>query len=370
MVFPYLLPLEKRKEGRKMKALNLYGPRDIRCEDVEKPKITSPKDVIIKVMVAGICGSDGHRYALLGPYVEGMTWGHEFSGVVEEIGSDVKNVSVGDRVSGCPTLYCGHCEFCKKGEFARCETLKVIGAKDPGCFAQYVKLPEENVVKIADTVSFANASMIEPSCVALHGLYKTQIEPGDDVAIMGCGTIGLLAVQWAKVFGAKRIIAIDIDESKLELAMKLGATDVINPLNGAPHEQLEKITGGRRADVAVESAGSKITSAQVFALARKGGKVVFLGIPYGDINIERFYFERIVRNELQIFGSWNSVSSPFPGKEWDTAAHFMSTGQVDPSGLITHRLDLDDGPEIFEKIAERTPGIGKVLFYPNGMDID
>lgn len=208
--------------------------------------------------------------------------------------------------------------------------------------------------------------MVEPSCVALHGLYKTQLQPGDDIAVMGCGTIGLLAIQWAKIFGARKIVAIDIDQSKLDLAMSLGATHTINSLDGPPHEQLEKITDGRRVDVAVESAGSKITSAQVFALAKKGGKVVFLGIPYGDINIERFYFERIVRNELTIFGSWNSVSSPFPGKEWTSAEHFMATGAVDPSPLITHRLDLSEGPEIFEKIAERTPGIGKVLFYPNG----
>lgn len=349
-----------------MKSLRLYKARDIRYEDVDMPKIEKDDEVIIKVMVAGICGSDAHRYSLLGPYVEGMIWGHEFSGIVHEVGKNVKNVEVGDRVTACPTLYCGECESCKKSEYARCDKLKVIGAKDPGCFAQFTKVPSENVVKLGDNVDFDKASMVEPSCVALHGLYKTQIQPGDDVAVMGCGTIGFLAIQWAKIFGAKRIIAIDIDSSKLELAKNLGATDIINSFDGPPHEQLEKITGGRRADVAIESAGSKITSAQVFALAKKGGKVVFLGIPYGDINIERFYFERIVRNELTIFGSWNSVSAPFPGKEWETAVYFMNEGKIDPSGIITHRLDLSEGPEIFEKIANREPGIGKVLFYPNG----
>lgn len=349
-----------------MKSLKLYGKRDIRFEDAEMPIIENENEVIIKVMVAGICGSDAHRYSILGPYIEGMIWGHEFAGIVHEVGSNVKNVKVGDRVTASPSLYCGHCESCKKSEFARCDSLKVIGAKDPGCFAQYTKLPAENVLPIPDEVDFDKASMIEPASVALHGLYKTNIEVGDDVAVIGCGTIGLLAIQWARAFGAKKVIAIDIDDSKLELAMTLGATHTINSLKGLPHEQLEAITDGRRVDVAVESAGSKITSAQVFALPRKGGKVVFLGIPYGDINIERFYFEKIVRNELTIFGSWNSVSAPFPGKEWLSAIHFMKTGQVDPSSLITHRLDLSEGPEIFEKIAERSPGIGKVLFYPNG----
>src|SRR3712207_4866170 len=166
-----------------MKSLRLYKARDIRYEDAPMPEIIKDDDVIIKVMVAGICGSDAHRYSLLGPYIEGMVWGHEFSGIVEEVGPAVTNVKVGDRVTGCPTLYCGECESCKKGEFARCDVLKVIGAKDPGCFAQYTKLPAENVVKISDELSFEKASMIEPSCVALHGLYKTQIQPGDDVAV-------------------------------------------------------------------------------------------------------------------------------------------------------------------------------------------
>lgn len=351
-----------------MKALNLYGPRDIRCEEAPMPTITKDDDVIIKVMVSGICGSDGHRYALLGPYIEGMTWGHEFSGVVHEVGKEVKNIMVGDKVSGCPSLYCGHCEFCNKGEFARCENLKVIGAKDPGAFAQYVKIPEENVVKLPDNIDFETGSMVEPACVAIHGLYKTNIQAGDDVCVMGCGTIGLFAIQWAKILGAKKVIAVDIDDAKLELAMKMGATHTINSLNGEPYKQLEKITDGRRADVAVESAGSKITSAQVLSLARKGGKVVYLGIPYGDITIDRFYFERIVRNELEIYGSWNSVSAPFPGKEWETTAYFMSTGQIDPHLMISHRLELEEGSDIFEKLAEKSEPINKVLFYPNGKD--
>ncbi len=348
-----------------MKSLKLYKARDIRFEDALEPEIVNDNDVVVKVMVAGICGSDAHRYSLLGPYIEGMIWGHEFSGVVEKIGPKVKNLKVGDRVAACPSLYCGECESCKKSEYARCNSLKVIGAKDPGCFAQYTKLPAENLLKIDDNLSFENASMIEPACVALHGLYKTKIQPGDDVAVMGCGTIGILAIQWAKIFGAKRIIAIDIDEEKLNLAKKAGATHLLNSLNVKAHEKIEEITGGRRVDVAVEAAGSKITSAQIFALPKKGGKVVFLGIPYSDINIERFYFEKIVRNELTIFGSWNSVSAPFPGKEWITTQHFMSTGQLDPSILVSHKLDLSQGPAIFEEIAERKKGIGKVLLYPN-----
>lgn len=131
-------------------------------------------------------------YKKLGPYVSGMVWGHEFSGEVVEIGSDVKSVKPADRVAGCPTYYCGECESCKKGEFARCDELTVIGARHPGAFAEYIKIPTENLVLIPDNIDFDTASIIEPSAVAIHGLYKTNMEPCDEVTFVGCGNTGLL----------------------------------------------------------------------------------------------------------------------------------------------------------------------------------
>lgn len=347
-----------------MKALKLYGPRDLRFEDAPNPVLEHDTDVIIKVKVAGICGSDIHRYAKLGPYIKGMTWGHEFSGEVAEVGKAVTNVKVGDRVTACPALYCGTCEYCNKGEFARCEHLSVIGALNPGAFAEYVKMPAENVVKLPDQVGYDVASLVEPSSVVVHGIYKTSMEAGDDVAIIGCGTIGLLAVQWAKIFGARHVYALDIDDSKLELAKQLGADFGINTKDIEPHEKLFEMTGNRGVDIVVESAGSPITSAQAFSLARKGGKVVFMGIPYGDVMVKRFYFERIVRNELSVYGSWNAISAPFPGKEWQTTVHFMKEGKLNVTPMITHHLSLKEGPATFEKIINRDGHFGKVLFYP------
>src|SRR5690606_37626601 len=192
---------------------------------------------------------------------------------------------------------------CRKGELSRCKKLTVIGARHPGAYAEYVKLPAENIVPLPDNVDFDTAALIEPSSVVAHGYYRTRIQPGAEVAVMGCGSIGLLAVQWAIIFGAKKVYAIDIDDKKLELAKQLGADVTINSLQAPPHETLLELTNGRGVDLAVESAGSPITSAQVFALPRKGGEVVFLGIPYADINIERFYFEKIVRSELTVYGS-------------------------------------------------------------------
>lgn len=347
-----------------MKSLKLYGKQDIRYEEASKPSIENKEDVIVKVKAVGICGSDISRYMKLGPYVEGMVYGHEFSGEIVEVGDAVNEFKVGDRVAGCPALYCGKCESCKKGEFARCEKLTVIGSTYPGAYAEYVKLPAENFVKLPDEVDYDAGAMVEPSAVVVHGLYKTSMQPGAEVAVMGSGNIGLLAIQWAKIFGAKKVYAIDIDDQKLAIAKSIGADEVINPKNGPAHEQLMELTDGRGVDVAIESAGSPITSAQVFSLCKKGGSVVFLGIPYGDVTVERFYFEKIVRNELKVYGSWNAISAPFPGKEWEATVQFMKTGQLNVQPLITHKLSLAEGPDIFEKIAQRNEFIGKVIFYP------
>ncbi|UFT99601.1 galactitol-1-phosphate 5-dehydrogenase [Radiobacillus kanasensis] len=347
-----------------MKSLKLYGKRDIRFEEALKPTIEEEDEVVIKVKAVGICGSDLSRYLKLGPYIEGMIFGHEFSGEVVEVGSNVENVKVGDRVAGCPALYCGKCESCKKSEYARCDKLTVIGARHPGAYAEYVKLPSENVVVLPENVDYETAALVEPSAVVVHGFYKMDMQPGDEVAVMGCGNIGLLAIQWAKVFGAKKVYAIDIDPKKLDMAKGVGADELINPKEVSAHEQILGLTNGRGVDVAIESAGSPITSAQVLALPKKGGQVVFLGIPYGDVNIERFYFEKVVRNELQVIGAWNAVSAPFPGPEWTTTVHYMSTGQINVKPLITHRLRLEEGPETFESIIERKEFFGKVIFQP------
>ncbi|WP_044747650.1 galactitol-1-phosphate 5-dehydrogenase [Bacillus alveayuensis] len=347
-----------------MKALKLYGKRDLRYVESEEPVIEKNDEVIIKVKAAGICGSDLSRYAKIGPYIEGMVWGHEFSGEVVEIGSGVSRVKIGDRVAGCPTLYCGKCDSCKKGFLSQCEKLTVIGARHPGSFAEYVKLPKENVLPIPDTIDFDTAAFIEPSAVVAHGFYQTTIQPGADVAVMGCGSIGLLAVQWAKIFGAKKVYAIDIDDKKLNIAKEVGADAIIHSVEKTASEQLMELTDGNGVDLVIESAGSPVTSAQVFALAKKGGQVLFLGIPYSDVNIERFYFEKIVRNELTVIGSWNAISSPFPGKEWSTTIHYMDKGQIKVKPLITHRVSLAEGPKIFEKIINKKEFFGKVLFYP------
>ncbi|MGP4075980.1 galactitol-1-phosphate 5-dehydrogenase [Halobacillus sp. K22] len=347
-----------------MKSLNLYTQRDIRFEETDAPVLEHPDEIVIKVKAVGICGSDISRYKKLGPYEEGMTFGHEFAGEVLEIGSEVSHVKAGDRVAGCPAFHCGECIPCQKGEISRCERLTVIGAKRPGAYAEYVKLPADHVLLLPARVDYMTGAMVEPSSVVAHGFYRTSIRPGAEVAIMGCGSIGLLAVQWARIFGAKRVYAIDIDDSKLKVAKEVGADVVINAKESPAHEQLDDWTNGHGVDLAVESAGSPITSEQVLALPRKGGEVIYMGIPYADIQIDRFYFEKIVRNELRILGSWNAISPPFPGEEWYASLHYMNLGQINVRPMISHELSLEKGPEVFENLIHQRGDYVKVIFNP------
>ncbi len=348
-----------------MDALKLYGVRDIRFEQAENPVIQSANDVIVKVKAAGICGSDISRYKLLGPYIPGMIWGHEFSGEVVEAGTAVTNVAKGDRVAGCPVVFDGEDYYYKKGEYNRSDFNTAIGAKRPGAFAEYICLPSQNLVPIPDSLSFDAAALMEPSTVVLHGLYRTSLSVGDTVAVVGAGgSLGLLAIQWVKVFGAKKVIAIDIDDAKLAIAKRLGADVIINSLQEDTEAVILQHSEGLKADLVIEAAGSPITASQVFAYAKKGGGVVFLGIPYGDVTVKRYYFEKILRSELTVWGSWSNVSAPFPGKEWSDSVHFFAEGKINTEEIITHRLPLSKGPEVFEKLMERKELFGKVILHP------
>lgn len=346
-----------------MKALCFYDIEDIRYEEKQEPVITKETDVIIEVKFAGICGSDLSRYRKLGPLTPGNIFGHECAGKVVEIGNLVSEVQVGDDVAICPAMTCGECEACRSGYYAACDKLLVIGAKEPGGFAKYVKLPQENVLKLSSNITYKEAAFVEPSAVVLHGFFKTNIQPGKSVAVYGCGTIGLLAVQWAKIFGAEKVYAIDLDKKKLALASELGADVTVHPNdNESTYEQLMHVTNNIGVDLAIEAAGSAKTSAEIFGAPKKGGEVLFLGIPYSDINMSRFYFERIVRQELSVYGSWNAVSAPFPGREFDTTLHFLKEKKLLVEPLISHCVPLNMGPEMFHKITNGEESAVKVMF--------
>lgn len=187
--------------NNKMKAAVLYGIGDIRNEMVDIPDINE-NEVLINVKYVGICGSDLPRAMISG--LSGNTkypliLGHEFSGKIVKVGENVNRLMVGDRVAVSPLVPCGKCEYCKEGYYGLCEDYKIIGTRVNGAMAEYVKVPQDSVLKIPDSLDYETAAGIEPATIAYHGVAKTRIEPGNSVAVLGCGPIGQFAIQWTKI---------------------------------------------------------------------------------------------------------------------------------------------------------------------------
>ncbi len=348
--------------NNKMKAAVLYGIGDIRNEMVDIPDINE-NEVLINVKYVGICGSDLPRAMISG--LSGNTkypliLGHEFSGKIVKVGEDVNRLMVGDRVAVSPLVPCGKCEYCKEGYYGLCEDYKIIGTRVNGAMAEYVKVPQDSVLKIPDSLDYETAAGIEPATIAYHGVAKTRIEPGNSVAVLGCGPIGQFAIQWAKIFGASKIYAFDIFEDKLSLAKKLGATDLINSKNVDPIEKIHELTG-LGVDVVIETAGSKYTQEQALSIARKHGRIVYIGISHSELPLKAKSAENILRGELTISGSWNSYTMPYPGQAWWATLDFMSKGDIVFKPMISHKIKLDEVGTYLEKMVKKDINFNKVL---------
>ncbi|SDN04435.1 galactitol-1-phosphate 5-dehydrogenase [Ensifer sp. YR511] len=348
-----------------MKAAVLHAPGDLRVENVPVPAI-GPNDVLVKVMAAGICGSDIGRVMVAGTYRFPTIPGHEFAGKVESCGANVTSVSVGDRVAVAPLMPCRQCQWCDAGKFHLCDDYDFMGSRSDGAFAQYICAPATNVLKVPETVSFEVAATIEPAAIILHGIHKLDIKLGDAVAVVGCGALGFFALQFAKLSGARPLIAIDVDEEKLALARAVGADLCINPTKQEAQALVREVTKGRGVAVSLECAGSAPGRDLSILVTAKQGTVMLYGTAYGDVTLAEKAFAKIVREELRIEGSWNSYSLPFPGKEWFDIIGLLGEGRLVVEPLITHRAALEEAPAIFKALKERTFGpYHKVLFKPN-----
>lgn len=344
-----------------MKAGVIYASEDIRYEETKRPE---PKqgEVLIKVKYTGICGSDIPRVNGNACHFFPNIIGHEFSGTVVEAGEGVTSLQSGDRVAGVPLVPCMQCEDCQKGNYSLCKHYSFIGSRQFGSFAEYVVVPERNAVKFDESVSFEQAAFFEPITVALHGLRRLDYQGGKTVAILGAGNIGILTMEWAKIFGAKKVVVFDIAPERLELAKNFGATAGINTLDADFMEQAMEITDGKGFDYIYETAGNTITMKMSFALAANKAQICFIGTPTKDISFTVEEWECLNRKEMFLTGSWMNYSAPFPGEEWTLAAHYIKTGafQIDNS-FIFLKMPLSKIAEAFELY--KIPGAvkGKIL---------
>lgn len=344
-----------------MKAGVVHAKEDIRYEEIETPKVKAGH-VLIKVKYTGICGSDLPRVNGNACHFFPNVLGHEFSGTIAEIGEGVCTVSVGDRVAGVPLIPCLKCEDCQKGNYSLCKYYSFIGSREFGSFAEYVVVPEKNAVKFSSEVSFEQGAFFEPSTVALHGLNCTDYKGGGTVAILGGGTIGLFTMQWAKIFGASKVVVFDISDERLELAKKLGADEIINTTTENYMEQALSFTDGIGYQYIFETAGNTVTIKMAFELVSNKGEVSLIGTPTKELSFTVREWENLNRKEFHLTGSWMSYSAPFPGKEWELTAHYFKTGQLKfDSSLIFKKIPLSEIESAFELY--RTPGAvkGKIL---------
>lgn len=344
-----------------MKAGVVHAKNDIRYEEIDKP-IPQKGQVLIKVKYTGICGSDIPRVNGDACHFFPNVLGHEFSGVVESTGEGVTTVAAGDRVSGVPLVPCMKCEDCLKGNYALCKQYSFVGSRQFGSFAEYVVVPECNVVKFGDAVSFEQGALFEPATIALHGLQRVPYEGGKTVAVLGGGTIGMFVAQWAKIFGAKKVVVFDIVEERLALGKRLGATDGINSSEKGYMDKAMQLTDGKGFDYVYETAGNTITMKMAFELAANKAQVCFIGTPTKDISFSVKEWENMNRKEFMLTGSWMSYSAPFPGKEWELVTHYFQTGELKyDESFIFKKMPLSQIDRAFEMYKTRGAVKGKIL---------
>ena len=344
-----------------MKAAVVEANEDVRYEEIPEPEVKKGW-VKIRVKYSGICGSDIPRVLHNGVHYYPIVLGHEFSGDVVETGEGVTKIKVGDRVSGAPLIPCMKCEDCQNGNFSLCKHYSFIGSRENGSDAEYVVIPEQNAVPFDPSIPYEQGAMFEPSTVALHGLFLNDYQGGGTVAVFGGGTIGMFTMQWAKIFGSKKVVVFDISEERLALALRLGADAAINTTKEGFKEEALAVTNGKGFNYVFETAGQVPTMLMAFELAGNKSHVCFIGTPHVDLTFTPAMWENMNRKEFKLTGSWMSYSSPFPGKEWELTAHYFATGQLkfDPS-FIYRKIPMSQANEAFQLFKQ--PGLvqGKIL---------
>lgn len=340
-----------------MKALVYHGARDLRYEEVETPK-PKPGEVLVKVRAVSICGSDLSGFKGVNAMrVAPLIMGHEFSGEVAALGEGVTNCKVGDRCGIVTNLFCGKCQDCKDGLQNVCDYRYIIGTTMAaggynGAMADYVVAPAEKVMPLPKEVSFNEAALVEPLSISLRAVKHAGSLIGKTVAVYGVGPIGLFAVQCANLFNAKRIIAIDIQDDRLELAKKMGATDVINSAKEDVYKITREMTNTVGVDVVFDAAGVPATVNQGIEIARNGATVVWIGMSAAKIEIE---YKHAVCKELKLLGSYMYTT------EMNEGMDLIIKGKINAKDMITSVYPMSKGPEVFADLTSGTPKDVKVI---------
>src|SRR5215469_12967454 len=317
-------------------------------KDVAMPTI-GPTDVLIRVRKAGICGTDGHIWnwdkwsqARVKPP---LIVGHEFMGEVAEVGAAVRAVQIGDRVSAEGHISCGVCYLCRTGQAYICEHVKIIGVDRDGCFADYISMPENNVWKLDPSVPDAWAAVFDPLGNAVHTVMTAGVST-KSVVITGVGSIGLMAIPVARAAGAAKVIAVDINPGKLELAKRLGADRVFDARDEGLQQRILEETNGDGADVLLEMSGSGAAINQGLGFVRNGGRAALLGLPSDNVSVN--LAENIIFKGLTVLG----INGRRMFETWYQTQALVVSGRVDLAPIITHVLPFERFDECFHLLQE------------------
>ena len=335
-----------------MKAAVYYGPKDIRIEERKIPEI-GKSDILIRVKYCAICGTDVRIFNFgQANVVPPRITGHELTGVIDKVGSEVEKYQVGDKIVLAPIMPCGNCEYCLNGKSNLCDNVSTFGYSLDGGFAEYIKIPETavklgNIIKIADDADLLGTSITEPLACVLNGQQYLNIGLGDTVLVIGAGTIGAMHVALAKARGAAKVILADIEQTRLDLSGKCGADYLINSKSTDLIDEVMRITGGKGVDVAITACSVPIAQAQALQVVRKAGKVSFFaGLPK-NAAVNALDMNLIHYKEISVFGSYGSTIA-----QTIKAYQLLSNKIIDAGKIITNVLPLEqliDGFEMVKK---------------------
>ncbi|PRY29274.1 L-iditol 2-dehydrogenase [Spirosoma oryzae] len=343
-----------------MKALVLTEYNHFELQDLDQPT-PGPNEVLVRVQAVGICGSDVHGMdGSSGRRIPPMVMGHEASGVIAEVGSDVRDWAVGDRVTFDSTVYALDDWYSRRGQYNLSDGREVVGVSTPdfkrqGAFAEFVTVPQHILYAIPDNVSFTQAALVEPVAVALHALSLTPVQVNDSAAVVGAGMIGLFIIQALKLAGCYPIIAIDLDDDRLALAQKLGATHVINAKTADVPQQVQALTHGRGTDVSFEVVGAGPTVKTAIDCVRKGATVTLVGNLAPTVELP---LQAVVTRQLRLQGSC-AING-----EYEAALALISSGRINVEAILSAEVPLAEGADWFRRLYAKEKGLIKVVLKP------
>ena len=344
-----------------MKAAVLENKGVLTYKDVPNPE-PGPGQVRLKVKAISICGSDIKRY-VDGHRMYPLILGHETSGVVDRVGEGVSPEYIGKHAAIIPLVPCFACEQCERGCYSACHNYSFIGSRQSGGFAEFVDLPERNILILPEDLPFEHAALIEPSSVARHMLALGDFKSGATAIVMGAGSIGLMLVQWLRILGADQIIVSDILEDNLRIASKIGAHVTLNPSKVDVTKEVQKLIGDG-ADLTLEATGVPQVLEQTLPITRPRGKIVLAGNQPLDKSLPLTFIENMMRREICLIGCFMSYSAPFPGHEWTETIAALSNGSLNMEAMISHRFPLSKAPEVFEQIGAHQLPHQKIILNP------